>query len=76
MLVIESTLDLEIKYLRSLLVVGVEGVANCALACTLSTLLDELVVDVGLDECTTSGAATLTHVEEETKVTLLNRFVH
>ena len=64
------------SHLRSLLVVGVKGVAHGAFLGALGARLDEVVVDVGLDEDAAAGAAALALVEEQAEVARLHRVLH
>ena len=64
------------SYLRSLVLAQYKRVANFLLIGFGDTPIDEFVVDLFLDENTSSSAAALTSVEEHTKVCVCNRSVH
>ena len=55
-------LILNLRHLRALEVLGVEGVANLDVASVLGEAVEELVVDLLVDEDTRTGAANLTVV--------------
>jgi hypothetical protein len=65
---LHDAVELDLGNLRALESVGGEGVANNVLLCALLELLHEVVVDALLDVDTSSGAASLAVVEEDTKV--------
>jgi hypothetical protein len=65
---LHDAVELDLGNLRALESVGREGVANDVLLRALLELLHEVVVDALLDVDTSSGAAGLAVVEEDTKV--------
>jgi hypothetical protein len=65
---LHNAVELELGNLRALESVGREGIADDVLLCALLELLDEVVVDALLDIDTSTGAAGLAVVEEDTKV--------
>lgn len=73
---LHDAVELDLGNLRALEGVGGEGVANNVLLCALLELLNEVVVDALLDVDTSSGAASLAVVEEDTKVDPRNGVVN
>ena len=74
--VAHDLVELGLIDLRTLLRLGIEGIADGAIAGAGSALCDEFVVDLFFHEDSRSGAAALAVIEEEAEVRAFHGFVN